>query len=241
MQGVKKQYSTNLHTTFSGGYFEAIPPSPHSFILTAFENSKEFPSDDVFGAESPDWDIVDSFTPIGNTTWPSNDATPTRFNNLDPAGAVPHCDPWSAEDAQHIKNGLEETAGIGAFGPDAGYPYKVLVSREGLFRESRPVLPYFGQGSSFLIKENDPSHREEHCEPDIAPPVCKNEFPQEIPESHEHIFSAITGMGMQDSHRGRKRKLTAEERRRTLEVRKDGACWPCHLSKTKVYYTLILT
>src|SRR5208282_3148986 len=34
MQGVKRQYSTNLHAILTGGYFEVIPHSPHSFILT---------------------------------------------------------------------------------------------------------------------------------------------------------------------------------------------------------------
>jgi hypothetical protein len=241
LQGVKEQYSTDLLAIPTGGYFDGIPSPPHSFILTTRENSKEPPSEDIFAGDSLDWAMVDGFAPIGNVSWPSTDPAHEQYSNsLDPAGAVPRCqDPWSMEDAQHIKNGAKENAGIEAFIPDAGYPYDVLISREPLFSASRPVLPYYGPRSSYLVKENNHDQRQQLYEQDIAPPVCKSESSQEPPESHEHVFSAITGMGLEENPRGRKRKLTAEERRRTLEVRKDGACWACHLSKTKVYLTLM--
>jgi hypothetical protein len=48
---------------------------------------------------------------------------------------------------------------------------------------------------------------------------------QEPPKPHEHVFSAIAGM----------------VKTQTLEARKDGACWACHLSKAQVYRTLVIS
>lgn len=53
--------------------------------------------------------------------------------------------------------------------------------------------------------------------------------------AHEHVFSVISGIGMSGSHRGRKRNLTPEDRRRTKGVR---ACWTCYLSRTMACLTI---
>jgi ankyrin repeat protein len=101
------------------------------------------------------------------------------------------------------------------------------------FRASNPVRPYFGEEGSFLVRENDHEQRQQPPRHDIVPRAYDSESSQEPSRRHRHVFS-VTGMGSPDSQRGRKRKLTQEEKDRILEVRKDGACWACHLSKTKV-------
>jgi len=50
---------------------------------------------------------------------------------------------------------------------------------------------------------------------------------------HSHVFPANPATEIPDSQRGRKRRLTEEEREHTLKVRTLGACWACHLSKTR--------
>lgn len=204
-----------------------IPPGPQNFMINAPQNSKAVPSNDIFVEESTDWNILSTCTTTENATWPPNDSA--SFSE------IPAHDPWNTEDARRSKHGPKENAGNGAFGPDAGFPYVVLKRREELFHAAEPRLPHFGPQRSFLAG-NDHDQRQNPFQQYIAPSACNYESPEEPPESHEHVFSAITGMGIPENSRGRKRKLTPEEKQRTLEVRKDGACWACHLSKTKVYH-----
>jgi hypothetical protein len=152
--------------------------------------------------------------------------------------------PWNPEHPQHGKFGVN--AGNGAFVPKPGYPHDMFKYREGLFRASNPVRPYFGPQGLFLARENNHDQRQQPSQYDIVPRAYDSESsleplePHEPHEPHEHVFS-VNGKGAPDYHRGRKRKLTPEERERTLEVRKGGACWACHLSKTKVCPILVIS
>ena len=92
-----------------------------------------------------------------------------------------------------------------------------------------------------MVRENDHGQKQQPSGHDIVPRAYDSETSQEPLEAHEHVFSVVTGTGTPDNHRGRKRKLTPEERERTLEVRKYGACWACHLSKTKVCPILMIS
>jgi hypothetical protein len=55
--------------------------SPHSFFMVSRENSKKPLSNDGLGADGLDWPMLDSFIPLENATWPSNDSTILQFSN----------------------------------------------------------------------------------------------------------------------------------------------------------------
>lgn len=180
------------------------------------------------------WNTFNYHTTAENANWTTIDPAYVQFFGIqDPAESLYQADvPWNPEHPQHGK--FEVNAGNGAFVPKPGYPHDMFKYREVFFRTSDPVRPYFGQEGSFLVRENDNDQKQQPARHDIIPRNYDSESSQEPPERHEHVFSVVTGTGSPDSYRGRKRKLTPEERERTLEVRKEGACWACHLSKTKV-------
>lgn len=187
------------------------------------------------------WNTFNYYTTAGNANWTIINLVHAQFSSVqDPAESLHQAHiPWNPEHPQHRKFGVN--AGNGAFVPKPGYPLELFKCREELFRASDPVRPYFGPESSFLVRENDHDQGQQPSRHDIVPRAYDSESSQEPLDAHEHVFSVITGTATSDNHRGRKRKLTPEERERTQEVRRHGACWACHLSKTKVCPILMIS
>jgi hypothetical protein len=195
--------------------------------------SKEAPSEGSYIMEPADLNTFNGYTPGENVNWTLIDPVDLHFSKAQNSAELvdqTHV-PWNPEHPQHGKFGVD--AGNSAFIPNPGYPHDIFKYREGLFRASDPVRPNFGPQGSFLVRENDHDQRQPSTQHEIVPRGYDSESSQEQFEPHEHVFSIATGSGTPEN-RGRKRKLTTAERERTLEVRKDGACWACHLSKTKV-------
>ena len=233
--------ATNLRVNLTGGYFDIVPRSSHSFARDVRDTSKEAPSEGGYMAGPSGWNTFNCYTIADNANWTTIDPVDAQFSSVqDPAESLHQAHiPWNPEHPQHGKYGVN--AGNGAFVPEPGYPLDMFKYREDFFRASNPVRPYFGPEGSFLVRENDHGQKQQPSGHDIVPCAYDSESPQELLEAHEHVFSVVTGMGTPDNHRGRKRKLTPEERERTLEVRKYGACWACHLSKTKVCPILMIS
>lgn len=231
---------TNLRVNLTGGYFDIDPGSPHTFARNTRGTSKEAPSEGDGMAGPSGWNTFNYHTTVENVNWTTINPVYVQFFGIqNPAESLHQADvPWNPEHPQHGKSGVN--AGNGAFVPRPGYPHDMFKYREDIFRTSNPVRPYYSEEGSFLVRENDHDQRKQPARHDIVPRAYDSESSQEPPERHEHVFSAVTGTCSPDSHRGRKRKLTAEEKERTLEVRKDGACWACHLSKTKVCPILMI-
>jgi hypothetical protein len=229
---------TNLRVNLTGDYFDIVPGSPPSFARNASDTSKEVKAEGGYMAGLSGWNTLNCYTAAYNASWTTIDLVNAQFASVQDAAESLHQAnvPWNPEYPQYENVGVN--AGNGAFVPKPGFPLGMFKSREVLFRASNPIRPYFGPESSFLVRENDHNQRQRSSRHDIVPGAYDSESSQEPHEPHEHVFSVITGAGTPDNPRGRKRKLTPEEKERTLEVRKDGACWACHLSKTKVRPTL---
>lgn len=185
-------------------------------------------------AEPAGWNTFVGYTTGEDANWTVTDPVDSQFSGAqDPAERIHQAHvPWNPDYPHYGK--FEANAGNSAFIPNPGYPHDMFKYREVLFRASDPVRPYFGPQGSFLVRENDDDQRQQPSQHEAIPRAYETESSQEPIELHEHVFSVAIGTGTPDNHRGRKRKLTAAERERTLEVRKEGACWACHLSKTKV-------
>jgi hypothetical protein len=219
------------------GYFETVPRSPHSFADEAYEPSKEVLSEATYAAEPISCDAFEDFTARESGNWMMVDSVYTQFCVQDlPEPSHPVHIPWSPEHPQH---GSGAHAGNSAFQPKPGYSHDMFKYREGLFRASHPVLPYFGPQGSFLVRENSNGQSQPIHKNEILSRPYENQSSQEPLDLHEHVFSVVNGTRTPENNR--KRKLTDAERERRLEVRKDGACWACHLLKTKVCLILIIS
>jgi len=227
-------HRTNPRVNLTGGYFDIVPQSPHNFAPNAHDISKEAQSEGSYMAGPSVWNTFNCYTIAYNANWTTMDPVNAQFVSVqDPAESFYQANvPWDPEHPQYEK--VRVDAGNGAFVPKPGYPFSMFKSREYLFRASDPVRPYYSPEGLFLVRENDHDQGQHSSRQDIVAQAYDSESSQEPQEPHEHVFSVITGPGTPDNPRGRKRKLTQEEKERTLEVRKDGACWACHLSKTKV-------
>jgi hypothetical protein len=231
---------TDLSANSTDDYIDTASHSPHSFAREARETSKEAPSEGSYMMEPAGWNTFNGCTTGEDVNWTMVDPVDLQFSDAhNPAEIVDHIQvPWNPEHPQH--GNFEVDAGNSAFIPNPEYQYNIFKYQEGPFRESSPVRPNFGPQGSFLIREIEEDRKEQQPQLDMVPRGHDIESPEEQSEPHEHVFSIASGSGTPEN-RGRKRKLTTAERERTLEVRKYGACWACHLSKTKVCHVLTMT
>jgi hypothetical protein len=151
-----------------------------------------------------------------------------------PAQAFPESQPWTTYGPDRSGGGVG--TGVGAFGLNPGPGYDALMNQEGPLDHS-PTGPRF-VGPRPPASVSNGYNRSLALEPPSG--TEDEESSPELIGSHEHVFSSIPGLGVPEGHRDKVRKLSPERKRRTLAVRRNGACWACHLSKIRVRSSLIV-
>jgi hypothetical protein len=138
--------------------------------------------------------------------------------------------PWNPHDVYFNSFRAEVGAGVGAFGPEPGIGYEAFITREPILDPSLSRLRFVDPRTALSVSSG-------YSRPLTIREVSSTEDEESSPEpieSRSHVFSFVPGMGISTGRHNRVRKLSPEKRKQTLAVRKDGACWACHLSKIKV-------
>lgn len=209
-------------------YFEDPKPSP-------FPNDSPLHNDyQVLSTSYGDSGSSNSSSPL---MMRQQDQGP-QSENLNPRSQ----DPWNSQDAQISRFRLDATPGGVAFEPPLGLPHDIFTRRENLLVTSRYATGFLEPDQGNSAWGSDASYANSYYtssaqgSPQHTPGSNDSPSPQSQNdlEYHSHVFSAFPGPAKQKATRGRIRPLTTREKQEARNVRQVGACWACHLSKTKV-------
>lgn len=192
--------------------------------------------------------------------WSSATITPLQPQNMttdySEGTPTPAQSPWNSQGAQVDGYGLDATAGCVTFEPDRGLPYDTFRIGEDFLQNNQPVVDTFNTEaalspvwdgdseawhlvpsypSSSIRSQDSPQSLDSSWSHVGSPPPTTTSPILQHAECHSHVFDGFPGVPKPPpAARGRQRALTVQEKQEALVVRKQKACWACHLSKIKV-------
>jgi hypothetical protein len=182
-----------------------------------------------------------------NPQWPSSTFMPQQpqMNNAPVFTPVP----WDSQNAQASDFQIKANSGTIAFEARRGSECEAHIRRQQYLDTGKVCTKYFSpdpispgsqsETEGWVVASSAPSsYAASHGSPASHPPSLV----QHDTKRHSHIFDSLPGVQKMPTKltRGRRRGLTALEKKQARDVRDANDCWACHISKTKVGTSVLL-